>query len=188
VAQDVATPEFVTLVDDDDNAIGAEEKLRAHRQGRLHRAFSIFVFDNDENLLMQRRSRMKYHSAGLWSNTCCGHPRPGEATETAAARRLAEELGVSCELRVAFRLMYKADLGNSMIEHEVDHVFVGRSDQRPTANPLEVDEVAWVPLTQLRKDLDARPERYTYWLKLLLDNREWNRLEAILARSDRSEC
>src|SRR5688572_2444920 len=141
--------EFVTLVDADDNVLGSEAKLRAHRDGTLHRAFSIFVFDRDRRLLLQRRAPHKYHSASLWSNTCCGHPRPGEAPAMAAARRLQEEMGFSCDLHPAFRKIYRAMLPGSMVEHELDQVFVGRFDGVPSPNPLEVDDVTRLSLDEL---------------------------------------
>ncbi|HEX7957304.1 MAG TPA: isopentenyl-diphosphate Delta-isomerase, partial [Pyrinomonadaceae bacterium] len=117
--------EQLILVDADDRELGAGEKLEVHRAGALHRAFSVFVFDGRGRLLMQRRAAGKYHSGGLWSNTACGHPRPGEATRAAARRRLREEMGLDCELSAAFEFVYRAELGDSLVEHEYDHVFVG---------------------------------------------------------------
>ena len=175
--------EFVTLVDSEDNVVGLEEKLRAHRDGKLHRAFSIFVFDANRRVLMQRRSVGKYHSPGLWSNTCCGHPRPGETTEGAASRRLAEEMGFRCDLHAAFRLVYRADLGGSMIEHELDHVFVGRFDGTPVPDPMEVGEFAWWSVPDLRQQIAAAPSAFTFWLRLLLGSRDWTAVDDILALS-----
>jgi isopentenyl-diphosphate delta-isomerase len=176
--------ELVTLVDRDDNVLGVEEKLRAHRDGKLHRAFSVFVFDAHRNLLIQRRARSKYHSGGLWSNTCCGHPRPGEAAALAAARRLAEEMGFVCELHYAFRVLYQADLGNSMIEHELDQVFVGRFDGPPAPSPGEVEECRWLPVEHLRRQLDQTPTNYTTWLDLLLKSTDWPVVDRILDLTD----
>jgi isopentenyl-diphosphate delta-isomerase len=172
--------EFVTLVDADDNVLGSEGKLRAHRDGALHRAFSIFVFDRDRRLLLQRRAAHKYHSASLWSNTCCGHPRPGEAPAAAAARRLHEEMGFSCALRPAFRKMYRATLPGSMVEHELDQVFVGRFDGLPRPDPLEVDAFMRLSLDDLRGRIDSTPDDFTAWLKLLLACDEWPRVAALL--------
>lgn len=172
--------ELVTLVDADDNVLGAEAKLRAHREGKLHRAFSIFVFDRDRRLLLQRRSAHKYHSASLWSNTCCGHPRPGEATASAAARRLREEMGFACELRPAFRTIYHATLAGSMVEHELDQVLVGRFDGVPSPDPSEVDDIARVPLDDLRRRVAAAPGEYTAWLRLLLADDQWPRVDELL--------
>jgi isopentenyl-diphosphate Delta-isomerase len=174
-------PDLVTLVDRDDNVVGAEEKIRAHREGKLHRAFSVFVFDGHSRLLIQRRATGKYHSAGLWSNTCCGHPRPGEPADGAAGRRLSEEMGFACDLRRAFRTIYEMSVANSMVEHELNQVFVGRFDGLPQPDSREVDEYRWVELTELRRSIQASPERYTPWLKLLLDNRDWAAVGEILS-------
>ena len=174
-------PDLVTLVDRDYNVVGTEEKIRAHREGKLHRAFSVFVFDNHRNLLIQRRAAGKYHSAGLWSNTCCGHPRPGESTSAAAARRLAEEMGFSCELHDAFHIVYRAELDNSLVEHELDRVFVGRFNGIPRPDPHEVNGTSWIALSELRSRLVADPHRYTAWLRLLLLDDGWSAVEEILA-------
>jgi isopentenyl-diphosphate delta-isomerase len=173
--------DLVTLVDRDDNVVGAEEKLRAHREGKLHRAFSVFVFDSHRNVLMQRRALSKYHSGGLWSNTCCGHPRPGESAALAAARRLPEEMGFSCELRHAFAMLYRADLDNALVEHELDRVFVGSFNGVPIPNPLEVDATMWASLDELRARIAAEPHIYTPWLSLLLLDDGWAAVEKILA-------
>lgn len=177
--------EMVTLVDPHDNVVGVEEKIRAHREGKLHRAFSVFVFDAERHMLIQRRAAGKYHSAGLWSNTCCGHPRPGESTARAASRRLSEEMGFRCELHHAFRVRYRADLGNSMIEHEIDQVLVGRFDGMPAPDPLEVAEFMWMPSTELRVRIAAEPRDYTFWLRLLLESSEWAAVDDILDRTSR---
>ena len=173
--------ELVTLVDRDDNVIGAEEKIRAHREGKLHRAFSVFVFDDDRNLLIQRRAVGKYHSPGLWSNTCCGHPRPDESPDDAAERRLVEEMGFACDLHRAFRTIYEMSVADSMIEHELNQVFVGRFDGSPTPDSREVDSCRWVDLVELRRSIGATPEHYTPWLKLLLEDRAWAAVDEILA-------
>jgi isopentenyl-diphosphate delta-isomerase len=174
-------PDMVTLVDHDDNVVGADEKLRAHREGKLHRAFSVFVFDEDRRLLIQRRATGKYHSAGLWSNTCCGHPRPGESADGAAERRLSEEMGFACDLRRAFRTIYEMNVANSMVEHELNQVFVGRFDGSPQPDLSEVDECRWVGLAELRSSIQASPEIYTPWLKLLLETRDWAAVDEILS-------
>jgi isopentenyl-diphosphate Delta-isomerase len=178
-------PDLVTLVDRDDNVVGAEEKIRAHREGKLHRAFSVFVFDEDRRLLIQRRATGKYHSAGLWSNTCCGHPRPGESTGNAAARRLPEEMGFSCQLRHAFQVVYRADLDNSLVEHELDRVYVGRFSGVPRPNPLEVDATMWVAPEELRSRILEEPHRYTAWLRLLLLDDGWAAVDEFLGVSMR---
>ena len=180
----MADRDFVTLVDRDDNVVGTEEKIRAHREGKLHRAFSVSVFDDDRRLLIQRRARGKYHSAGLWSNTCCGHPRPGEPTHSAAARRLVEEMGFSCELRDAFHVVYRAELDNALVEHELDRVYVGRFDGHPTPDPNEVDATMWVTSEELRSRIASEPHRYTAWLRLLLVADGWAAVDRILAAGD----
>jgi isopentenyl-diphosphate delta-isomerase len=170
--------ERVVLVDEQDRETGAAEKLAAHAAGRLHRAFSIFVFNAGRQLLLQRRAQAKYHSGGLWSNTCCGHPRPGEATIAAARRRLREELNFDCELRPAFEFIYRAQLTNELIEHEYDHVFVGEFEGVVVPNDAEVEDWKWTTLDELRRDMRARPDDYTYWLKAALDTDGWRRTEA----------
>ena len=180
-------PDLVTLVDRYDNVVGAEEKIRAHREGKLHRAFSVFVFDEDRRLLIQRRATGKYHSPGLWSNTCCGHPRPGESADGAAERRLSEEMGFACDLRRAFRTIYEMSVANAMVEYELNQVFVGRFDGSPQANSHEVDAWRWVELAALRHWIQASPERYTPWLKLLLENSDWTAVDEILSERQLSK-
>ena len=155
--------EHVILVDERDAPVGVAEKLEAHRAGALHRAFSVFVQDRAGQVLLQRRAEAKYHSGGLWSNTCCGHPRPGEDTRAAATRRLREEMGVACALEAVGGFVYRARLGE-LTEHEFDHVFAGRFDGDPRPDPAEVVEWRWMNLDALTRDLEARPERYTVWL------------------------
>ena len=169
--------EQVILVDEQDRELGASEKLAAHAAGRLHRAFSIFVFDSDGRLLLQRRAKSKYHSGGLWSNTCCGHPRPDEATPTAARRRLREEMNFDCELRAAFEFLYRAEFENELIEHEYDHVFVGDFDGAFVPNESEVEDWRWATQDELRRDLRERPEEYTYWLRAALETEGWSCVE-----------
>lgn len=161
--------ERVILVDRLDREIGTEEKLKAHREGKLHRAFSVFIFNGKRELLLQKRSGTKYHSAGLWTNTCCSHPRPGESHHCAARRRLNEEMGFDCELTELFSFIYQADLDNNLVEHELDHVFVGRYDGQLMPNPNEVDDWKWMDIEKLKQDVEENPEHYTYWFKLVLD-------------------
>lgn len=159
--------EQVVLVDSSDREMGSMEKLRAHEEGALHRAVSVFVFDRLGRLLLQQRSAAKYHGARLWSNSCCGHPRPGESPFAAAARRLKEEMGLECPLRPVTTFLYRAQVG-TLVEHELDHVFVGRSDHEPRPDPSEV--MAWrtAGLSEIERDLTDRPDRYTPWLPLAL--------------------
>lgn len=156
------------LVDVADCAIGTEEKLAAHRSGALHRAFSVFVFDGSGNLLLQRRARTKYHSAGLWANTCCGHPRPGEPVLAAAARRLHEEMGLECEVRPLTNFRYLAHVGSGLVEHEFDHILVGRFDGVPAPNPDEVEEWRWAPMSVLTGEIAEHAERFAAWLPIAL--------------------
>lgn len=160
----------IVLVNEDDQFLGTAEKYRAHAEGWLHRAFSIFVFDEQGRLLLQQRTEDKYHSGGLWSNTCCSHPRPGESSLDAAHRRLPEELGFDASVTPAFRKTYHLPVGNGLVEHELNHVFLGtvtNPDVRPSAD--EVADWTWVEPSDLREDVEAHPDRYTAWFRLLLD-------------------
>jgi len=160
----------VVLVDEDDRVLGTAEKLRAHTEGWLHRALSVFIFDRTGRLLLQRRTEEKYHSGGLWSNTCCSHPHPEEPPLAAARRRLREEMGFSCALTPALHFTYRASVGENLTEHEYDHVFVGLVDEvtvRP--NPDEVADWTWAAVPALRASLDAEPSRYTVWFRRLLE-------------------
>ncbi len=150
--------ELVVLVDEDDRVIGTEGKMAAHITGKLHRAVSVFVFNTDGKLLLQQRAASKYHSSGLWSNTCCGHPRPDEGTDTAAHRRLQDEMGFDCPLRRDFGFVYKRQLDGGLVEHEYDHVFVGRHDGTPSPTPAEVADWRWVAADEVMTDLAANPE------------------------------
>lgn len=162
--------EQLILVDERNRAVGRGEKWAVHREGRLHRAFSIFLVDEKGRVLLQRRSAAKYHSAGLWANSCCGHPRPGERTLAAARRRLREELGASARLRYGFSARYRTELPNGLVENELVYVYFGRLEGAITLNPAEVSEVAWMMLIQLRKDIVRRPRRYSYWLAHYFEN------------------
>ena len=161
--------EHVILVDHTGKEIGTQEKIQAHREGKLHSAFSIFIFNAVGELLLQRRARTKYHSGGLWTNTCCSHPRPGESYYHAAKRRLNEEMGFDCELTGLFSFIYHIQFDNNLFEHELDHVFVGHYNGQPTPNPNEVDDWKWMNITALKQDVQETPENYTYWFKLALD-------------------
>jgi len=157
----------IILVNKKDNEIGIEEKIKAHKEGKLHRSFSIFIFNREGELLIQKRAKSKYHSPGLWSNTCCSHPRPGKNLEDETKRRLKEEMGFECNLREIFSLIYKAKVGN-LIEHEFDHVFLGKFNGEPRPNPEEVEDWKWVNLTELKKDIKENPQKYTFWFKKIL--------------------
>lgn len=161
--------ENVILVDDADNVLGEMEKMEAHRRGVLHRAFSVFVLDSKNRLLLQCRALDKYHSPGLWTNTCCSHPRSGESTAQAAHRRMVEEMGFDCPLDEVFTFIYRASFDNGLKEHELDHVFIGFSAEIPNPNPEEVHEYKWMPLTEIAKDIRNNPEMYTVWFRIAFD-------------------
>lgn len=169
VTEPVDNEELVVLVDEDDHVIGTEGKMAAHIAGKLHRAVSVFVFNTDGKLLLQQRAASKYHSAGLWSNTCCGHPRPEEKTDHAAHRRLQDEMGFDCPLRRDFDFVYKRQLNGGLVEHEYDHVFVGHHDDAPSPAPAEVADWRWVGADEVLTDLEANPDRYTAWFGLALE-------------------
>jgi len=156
----------VILVDESDRVVGESEKLKAHKDGLLHRAFSIFIFNSDNKLLIHKRAANKYHSAGLWTNTCCSHPKPGETTIEAAIRRLNEEMGMHCKLNFAFSFVYETTFDNGLIEHEYDHVFIGVSDELPTPNPTEVSDWQYANLQDIQTDIQNRPSEYTEWFKI----------------------
>jgi isopentenyl-diphosphate delta-isomerase len=156
----------VILVDDNDNAIGEVEKMEAHLKGLKHRAFSIFIFNSSGEMLLQQRALNKYHSAGLWSNACCSHPRPGEKTELAAARRLSEELGFTTPLQKIFDFAYKVSLANGLTEHEFDHVFVGNYDGVVSADAAEVNDWSFKSLEEIKKGLREEPGKYTEWFQI----------------------
>ena len=156
---------MLILVDRTDNEIGSMEKLAAHEQGVLHRAFSLFVFNSKNELLLQRRAEDKYHSSGLWTNTCCSHPRPGERTNVAVKRRLQEEMGMQCDVTSAFSFIYKAEFENGLIEHELDHVYFGWSDEAPVPNRDEVVAHRYVKLEDIQDEIDAHSELFTVWFK-----------------------
>jgi isopentenyl-diphosphate delta-isomerase len=161
--------EKLVLVDEHDNAIGSCEKLEAHQKGILHRAFSIFIFNSKGELLLQKRANSKYHSAGLWTNTCCGHPRSGEDILGAAMRRLKEEMGFSCELTKAFHFTYNEKLENGLIENEYDHVFFGEYNSDPMPDPLEASAWKFVNCDILKKEIKEKPEQFTIWFRLCFD-------------------
>ncbi|MBX9589501.1 MAG: isopentenyl-diphosphate Delta-isomerase [Hyphomonadaceae bacterium] len=155
----------VILVDADDRAIGTMAKLEAHRRGLLHRAVSVFVLDSSNRVLLQQRAPGKYHSGGLWTNTCCSHPRPGEGVAKAGARRLVEEMGVACSLTSLFQMRYRAQVSNGLVEHELVHVLIGRFDGAPAPNPSEVMAWRWMAPTEIARDVDKRPDAYTVWFQ-----------------------
>lgn len=161
--------EYVILVDENDNDIGVMEKLRAHQEGRLHRAFSVFIFNDKQELLLQQRALDKYHSAGLWTNTCCSHPRPTETIKDAASRRLFEEMGISCDLAIKTSFIYKYSFNNGLTEHEFDYVLIGQCNSDPIINKNEVADYKWQSLINLKNDIKDKPDEFTAWFKIAIE-------------------
>jgi isopentenyl-diphosphate Delta-isomerase len=163
--------DLVVLVDQRDTPLGMAPKLDVHRDGRLHRAVSVVLCDAGGRLLIQRRAATKYHSGGLWSNTCCGHPRPGELAPDAARRRLRVEMGIEqCDLTPAAQFIYRAELADGFIEHELDHVMVGEWSGTPVPHPGEVSDWRWMSRDDLLAEVQADPGMYTVWLPYVLMN------------------
>lgn len=161
--------EYVILVDENDNELGLMEKLEAHQKGILHRAFSVFIFNSKGELLLQQRAAEKYHSAQLWTNTCCSHPRKGETYLQAAHRRLMEEMGFDCPLEEKFHFIYQAVFDDGLIEHELDHVFIGEFNGSFEFNQDEVMSTQWISLDDLKMDMAQHPEKYTAWFKIIFE-------------------
>jgi isopentenyl-diphosphate Delta-isomerase len=170
--------ESVVLVDEKDNAIGIMEKMEAHEKGLLHRAFSILLFNNKGEILLQKRSAKKYHSGGLWTNTCCSHPLPGETMEDATSRKLKQEMGIETTLEFSYKFFYKTDLDKGLIEHECDHVFIGTFNGVPYVNKEEVEDWKFIDIKTLQRDISKNPDAYTQWFKLIMKHPELNNLAA----------
>ena len=160
--------ELLILVDDNDNEVGVMDKLSVHQTAALHRAFSVFIFNPEGQLLLQQRADEKYHSAGLWSNTCCSHPIQGEEISATIARRLDEEMGMKCMLEFKFSFIYKTELENGLTEHEFDHVYFGTTNDLPHPNPKEVKAWKYISLEALENDINLNPSNYSAWLKICL--------------------
>ncbi|MCD6403203.1 MAG: isopentenyl-diphosphate Delta-isomerase [Candidatus Aenigmarchaeota archaeon] len=160
--------EYVILVNKNGETIGKEEKLKAHKKGLLHLAFSVFVFNDKNQLMLQKRSKRKYHSPNLWSNTCCSHPRPGEDLLEASHRRLKEEMGFICKLEKLFSFVYKEKV-DDLFEHEYDYVLVGRFNGEPSPNEREVGEWKWMDWDKVKSDVKKHPEKYTVWFRLIVE-------------------
>ena len=164
--------EKVILVDEQDNVVGAMDKMEAHRKGILHRAFSILIFNSKGEVLLQKRSKEKYHSGGLWTNACCSHPSPEESIEEATRKRLNHEMGIDLQPEFAYKFTYESKLDKNLIEHELDYVFTGIFDGAPVVNKHEVEDWKFVDVKSLRADMDQHPEQYTVWFKLIMNHAE----------------
>lgn len=160
--------EQLILVDEQDNETGTMDKLSVHEKGLLHRAFSVFVFNSKSELLLQQRADGKYHSGGLWSNTCCSHPIKGEDVLNTIQRRIKDEMGIQCEAEFKFKFIYKMAFENGLTEHELDYVYFGRSDETPRPNPEEVKGWKYMSLQILSEDILVNSKNYSAWLKLCL--------------------
>lgn len=159
--------ERVILVDTNDHPIGSMPKMEAHEKALLHRAFSVFVFNQKGELMLQQRAKHKYHSPLLWTNTCCSHQREGETNLEAGKRRLQEEMGFTTELKEVFSFIYKAPFDNGLTEHEFDHVMIGYFDDEPIINPEEVASHKWMTLADVKEDIENNPAIYTAWFKII---------------------
>ncbi|MGL5785968.1 MAG: isopentenyl-diphosphate Delta-isomerase [Bacteroidales bacterium] len=155
----------VVLVDENDQIVGEMEKLQAHKKARLHRAVSVFIVNSNKEWLLQRRADGKYHSAGLWSNTSCTHPKMDEESVACAKRRLKEEMGIETNLQYVFNFIYRAELDHALCEHELDHVFIGMTDAKPQIDQNEVSDWKYMSYDELKKDMNVNPDRYTEWFK-----------------------
>jgi isopentenyl-diphosphate delta-isomerase len=161
-------PEEIILVDESDNQVGTGEKMAVHRNGQLHRAFSVLIYNSKGEMLLQKRAEGKYHAGGLWTNACCSHPRPEEDIKKEAEERLFSEMGVRAKLEEIFSFMYKAEFENGLVEYEFDHVFEGVFNDEPKINPAEADEWRWIAPADLKAEIIANPENFTPWFRLIL--------------------
>lgn len=163
--------EKIILVDEHDQVVGSEEKMKAHENGgKLHRAFSIFIFNNKGEMLIQLRSVKKYHFGGLWTNACCSHPNDGENLEEAVIRKLNQEFGFTTNLKELFSFTYKAtDKNSGLTEHEFDHVFIGEFNGVPQPNPEEIDNFKWISIQDLENEIELHPEKFTPWFKIIME-------------------
>lgn len=159
--------ELVVLVNEQDQQMGLMPKMEAHEKAVLHRAFSVFVFNDKGELMLQQRAADKYHSPLLWTNTCCSHQRDGETSLEAGKRRLQEEMGFVCDLKEIFWFIYKAPFDNGLTEHELDHVMIGTYNGEPNINREEVESYKWMTLEAVKQDIEERPEEYTAWFKII---------------------
>ena len=161
--------ELVILVDENDQQVGLMPKIEAHEKALLHRAFSVFVFNSKKELMIQQRALHKYHSPGLWTNTCCSHQREGESNIDAGRRRLMEEMGFTVDLEESISFIYKAPFDNGLTEHEFDHILLGNFEGEPNLNPDEVAAWKWMSLEAIKQDMAAHPNIYTEWFKIIFE-------------------
>lgn len=161
--------EKVILVDTNDEPIGLMEKIAAHEQALLHRAFSVFILNDNNEIMLQQRAQSKYHSPLLWTNTCCSHQRPGETNIQAGKRRLREEMGFEVDLQELFHFIYKAPFDNGLTEHELDHVMIGKFNDEPNINKEEVEDWKWMSIEVIKQDMQQNPDVYTVWFKIIFD-------------------
>ena len=161
--------EQVILVNENDEQIGLMPKMEAHEKAVLHRAFSVFIFNSNNELMLQQRAAHKYHSPLLWTNTCCSHQRDGETNIEAGTRRLQEEMGFTTSLKETTSFIYKAPFDNGLTEHELDHIMIGYYEQAPVINPDEVEDWKWMQLEDVRTAIAAQPELYTAWFKIIFE-------------------
>lgn len=162
----------VILVDENDEQIGTMEKMEVHQKALLHRAFSIFIFNNKGEILLQKRANKKYHSGGLWTNACCSHPKPGEETKVAAKKRLYEEMGFAIDLKKAFHFIYKAPFDNGLTEYEFDHVFIGTYDGGIAPDAEEVSDYCYKSVEEVKRSIQSHPQKYTEWFKIAFPKME----------------
>ncbi|RYM33901.1 isopentenyl-diphosphate Delta-isomerase [Brumimicrobium glaciale] len=165
----------VVLVDENDHVLGTMEKLQAHQEGRLHRAFSVIIFNDNDEMLIHKRASDKYHCGGLWTNACCSHPRLNEAVKDAALRRMQEEMGFTTSIEYIGQFIYKTEFENGLIEHELDHLFMGKFNGEPKPNPEEVEDFKYIGIDELKLDIEKSPQNYTVWFKkIVADYVGWN--------------
>ena len=171
--------EQVVLVDENDSEVGLMEKLQAHEEGRLHRAFSVLIFNDKNEMLIHKREKNKYHCGGLWTNACCSHPRQNESPEAAAKRRLQEEMGFTTDVNFIASFVYKAEFENGLTEHEFDHLFIGIFNDEPNPNPKEVEDWKFIALDELVKDVNKHPNKYTAWFITIIKEQLSNALKKL---------
>ena len=162
--------DYVILVDENNNQIGLEEKILAHKKNLLHRAFSIFIFNDSFEILLQKRAPNKYHSGNLWTNTCCSHPLENLSLVESAKKRLVEEMGIKANLNEVFSFIYQAEFDNGLSEYEYDHVLFGISNNKPILNPDEAIDYKWIKISDLTAQIEKNPGNFTVWLQIMINN------------------